>query len=267
MLCLALLAMHEPRRGMSEATRVGDARRPGSPYLLVLGIPTMWWIIASGALHNFNMYALGSFLPAFLIRYHHVTVQTAGFIAGIVVGSVGALGMLLGGRLGDAMVRRRANGRMLVACAALTLSVPCVFFALNRPPGALSSFMLLQGAATMLMYAYYSAVYPTMHDILEPSLRGTGMALYFFAMYALGASLGPLATGWISDFFARRAALAAHVTPLAQQTIPDTFRAAGLHQAMYVIPILGIILAAILLAGSLTVGKDMQKLKSWMEGV
>ena len=64
-LALAGLALliREPRRGSSEIKDIGTARRPGSPYRLVLGIPTMWWIIASGALHNFNMYAVG-ILPA-----------------------------------------------------------------------------------------------------------------------------------------------------------------------------------------------------------
>jgi hypothetical protein len=32
----------------------------------------MWWIIVSGALHNFNMYALGTFITSFLTRYHGV---------------------------------------------------------------------------------------------------------------------------------------------------------------------------------------------------
>ena len=55
------------------------------------------------------------------------------------------------------------------------------------------------------MYVYYASVYATLQDVVEPSLRGTAMALYFFAMYVLGASFGPLATGMLSDYFTRRA--------------------------------------------------------------
>jgi hypothetical protein len=32
----------------------------------------MWWIIVSGALHNFNMYAPGTFITSFLTRYQGV---------------------------------------------------------------------------------------------------------------------------------------------------------------------------------------------------
>ena len=59
------------------------------------------------------------------------------------------------------------------------------------------------------MYAYYSTVYSTIHDVVEPSLRGTAMALYFCAMYLLGASLGPVGTGLASDYFTFQAASAA----------------------------------------------------------
>ncbi len=265
-LALAGLALliREPRRGSSEIKNIGTARRPGSPYRLVLGIPTMWWIIASGALHNFNMYAVGSFLPAFLSRYHHVSLQTAGFISGIVIGSVGAGGMLLGGWLGDWMMLRRESGRMLVASWALLLSVPMSFLALMQPSGALTQFMLFQAAASMMMYVYYATVYSTVQDIVEPALRGTAMALYFFAMYVLGASLGPIGTGWVSDLMARRAAAAAGVTLLEASPIPEQFKAVGLHQAMYMVPLLGIALALVLFAGSVTVRRDMKKLQDWM---
>jgi MFS family permease len=227
------LFIREPRRGSSEIRDIGTARRPGSPYRLVLGIPTLWWIIASGALHNFNMYAVGSFLPAFLSRYHHVNLQTAGFISGIVIGTVGAGGMLLGGWAGDRMMLRRDSGRMLVASWALLLSVPLSFLALTQPSGALVPFVLFQAAASMMMYVYYATVYSTVQDIVEPSLRGTAMALYFFAMYVLGGSLGPVGTGWVSDLMARRAAAAAGIALQPTAPIPEAFKAAGLHQAMY----------------------------------
>jgi MFS family permease len=99
--------------------------------------------------------------------------------------------------------------------------------------------------------------------VVEPALRGTAMALYFFAMYVLGASLGPLGTGFASDFFTTRAAEAAGVATLSQQAL-EPFRAAGLRSAMYLIPALGVVLTSVLFAGSRTVTKDMEKLHRWM---
>jgi hypothetical protein len=43
-------------------------------------------LIASGALHNFNMYALGSFLAPLLMRYHGATLRQAGLMAMVIYG-------------------------------------------------------------------------------------------------------------------------------------------------------------------------------------
>jgi predicted MFS family arabinose efflux permease len=111
MLCaLAALFMREPPRGMLEEHKVGQRRRPGSPYLLVMSIPTLWWIIASGALHNFNMYALGAFLASFLIRFHQVSLSRAGLISMMVYGLSGSFGLIVGGIAADALYKRRMDG-------------------------------------------------------------------------------------------------------------------------------------------------------------
>jgi len=89
------------------------------------------------------------------------------------------------------------------------------------------------------------------------------MAVYFFAMYVLGASLGPYGTGLLSDLFTKRAAAAAGITEMSQAAL-EPFRADGLHNAMFIIPILAAILAGVLFAASRTVSKDVEKLQAWM---
>ncbi len=259
----------EPRRGGTELHQVGAQRRHGSPYFLVLSIPTMWWIILSGALHNFNMYALGSFLVPFLMRYHGAELQHATDLAAAMYGLAGIPGLLVGGFLGDRIIRVRRNGRMLVATVAIVLSVPLMILALGRPPRDLIGFSLLLGLGCLTMYTYYSTVYSTIQDVIEPSLRGTAMALYFMAMYLLGAVLGPLGLGVISDFFTRRAAIAGGVdltglqgAELVRALIP--FSPQGTHTAMYVVPLVGAALAAVLFAGSRTVTGDAERLERWM---
>jgi predicted MFS family arabinose efflux permease len=285
LLCaVAALAIREPPRGMAEERAVGATRRPGSPYWLVLSIPTVWWVIVSGALHNFNMYALGAFLSPFLIRFHHVTIREAGFVTMFVYGLSGIVGLVGGGLVADALYRRRVDGRLITGTAAIALSAPLMYFSLLRPGGDVWAFSVLMGSGIGIMYAYYSSVYATMQDVVEPSLRGTAMALYFCAMYILGASLGPLGTGVLSDYFTFKAAAAAGVATergigeLLVDILPtmvgrsklgvtpavEPFRAAGLHSAMYIIPTLAALLAIVLFAASRTVKSDVAKLQKWM---
>jgi predicted MFS family arabinose efflux permease len=284
-LCaIAALRIKEPPRGTVEEHAVGARRRDGNPFVLVLSIPTMWWIIASGALHNFNMYALGAFVSPFLVRFHHMSFSNAGWTAAAVYGFSGIVGLVAGGTLADRLYRQRVDGRLIVGTIAIAICAPLMFLGLMQAGGDVWSFALLMGTGCGVMYAYYSTVYSTIHDVVEPALRGTAMALYFCAMYLLGASLGPVGTGLASDYFTFQAASAAGaVEPLPFGALMgaelrsllgeskgfnlralEPFRAQGLHTAMYIVPILAAILAVVLFAASRTVTKDVERLRSWM---
>ena len=248
-LCaIGALFIDEPQRGMMEKRTVA-----ARPWRALLTIPTMWWLVLSGALHNFNMYALGSFLTPLLMRYHGATLRQAGLIAMATYGLGGIPGLLIGGALADRISIQRKNGRLLVGAVSILISIPLLLLALLTPAHHILMFVVFAAGGCMTMYVYYSSVYAALHDVVEPALRGTAMAFYFFAMYVLGASFGPIATGMASDFFTRKAAAAAGATIL------EPFRGQGLHSAMYLIPVLSTVLALVLFAASRTVARDMEK--------
>ena len=263
MCALLALIISEPARGAAEVHQITSSKRKGSPYLLVLSIPTMWWIIASGALHNFNMYAIGAFLSPFLQRVHHVNKLNAGMISMVVYGLAGVPGLIVGGLLSDRLVKHKRNGRLVLSSIAIFISAPFMYLGLSRAVGDLTGFIIFTGLGMAAMYVYYATVYSAIQDVIEPALRGTAMALYFFAMYVLGASLGPVGMGFLSSYFTRQAALASGVTDTSFQALRP-FAAQGLHSALYVVPVFGILLGLVLFAASRTVAKDMEKLQSWM---
>jgi hypothetical protein len=82
------------------------------------------------------------------------------------------------------------------------------------------------------------------------------------AMYLAGASLGPVGTGIISDDFTSQAATVAGVTDRSIRAL-EPFRGAGLHAAMYVVPILVSLLALVLFGASRTVTKVIEALHVW----
>ena len=264
-LCAAwALLLPEPARGAAERHAVGSAQREGLPVLLVLSIPTMWWVIASGALHNFNMYAIGSFLAPLLMRYHHLDIGEASRIAAVTYGLSGIPGLMLGGLLADALSHGSRNGRMVLAAMTFLLAAPLTFLGIHQAPGETGAFLAYMATGIALMYVYYSATYATIQDLVEPSLRGMAMAVYFFAMYLLGASAGPYATGFLSDRFSESAARAAGVTTFTTQTL-EPHRGAGLHAAMYVIPLFNAALTLCMFMASRTVARDAAKVQEWMK--
>jgi MFS family permease len=167
---------------------------------------------------------------------------------------VGAVGLLAGGWFADKISTRRRDGRLLLAACSMAIAAPSIFFALNQPKGSIPAFMLLMAIGTMTMFVYYATVYAAIQDVIEPRLRGTAVAIYFCAMYVLGASFGPLGLGMLSDHFAHRAMREAGSTAMT-----EAFKAAGLHSAMYIIPILAVLASLVLFAASRTVESDIRR--------
>ena len=254
-VALLILKLPEPPRGAADALRTAETRPPAggvSAFARVLRIKTLWWIVISGALHNFNVYAINAFQTPFLQRYHALNLRNAALVSALVVGLVGAIGLLAGGWASDRLSRRRADGRLLLASVTMMASVPCVFLALAQAPGSIVAFMIPMALGTTLSFVYYATVYAAIQDVVEPRLRGTAVAVYFFAMYVMGASMGTYLTGKLSDFLARRA-----MAEAGAPAMTEAFRALGLHDAMYVIPTLAFCCALVLFAASRTVGADM----------
>jgi MFS family permease len=220
----------------------------------VLRIPSFWWIAISGALVNFNLYAVATFFPPLFGRIHRLGVARAGIATGVIYAVGGVLGGLLAGIWGDRIVRRSRGGRMLVAAGATLLSAPLSYFGIHQGYGQVALAVTLLTVAYGLLNMYYGLVYASIQDIVPPALRGTSMAMYFLVMYLGGASWGTVIIGKLSDGFALRAA---HLAGAAGVT--ETFKAIGLQQALLVVPALSLALGLVLWAGSRTMEKDARE--------
>lgn len=209
----------------------------------------MCWLIVSGAIHNFSLYALSSFMTPYLMRYHGLDIRDANIIAMLVNGVFTLPGLLLGGLVGDLAGKFRHNGGLLVVAVATLLSIPLFVTAIFAEAGNTTLFLLTMGGAFALMYFYYSITYATIANITEPKLRGTAMSVYFMAMYLLGGALGPYIVGMVSDHFTRKAASLAGITQFTTEAL-EPFRGQGLQSAMLIVPALCVILAVVMvLAG------------------
>jgi MFS family permease len=251
---LGVLAMFLPNPPRGSADGQTGTATPRDPRAIreILRIPTMWWIILSGALLNLNMYALGGFLTSFMIRYHGLDIGGANLLVSVIIGFGGGLGMLAGGWMGDRAARKRANGRLRAAALSLALAAPTALIALQQSRGSYWSCAALLLPAAFLHYVYYSTVYASIQDIVEPVRRGTAMAVYFMAFY-FATAIGLYAFGRLSDYLAAGAVVAG-------ATATDS-RALGLYGAMYVIPVVAVLISTALWMGSRTIAADHARMK------
>ena len=198
----------------------------GSALALLPPCPTLVWIIVSGALHNFNMYALATFVPALLTRHHGLSVRAGGRALGP-DRSACSEGPASCREAGSATARprdaRRTPPRLRGGARALGAADRCCSWSSRAATSARAGLRLSRASSSCTSTT--RRVYATIQDVVEPALRGTAMAVYFCAMYLMGASLGPVGTGVLSDRLAARAAAAAG-SPAAT----EAFRAQGLHE-------------------------------------
>jgi MFS family permease len=251
LLVPVLLMLPEPQRGASDS---GSLAFVGGSVWAILRIPTLWWIIASGALLNFNLYALATFLPAFLSRVHGLSLASSGTATGVIYLVGGLSGCAVAGYFGDAVVRRRKDGRLLTSASLALLAAPLACLGVLQGPGEIRAAAIFLTLTYAVLSTYYGLVYSAIQDLVAPNQRGTTMAIYFLAMYACGASFGPLLTGRLSDLLAHRAAKLA-----GSFTLTESFRAIGLQQAMLIIPVLSVALSFVLYMGSRTMSTDIQR--------
>jgi predicted MFS family arabinose efflux permease len=257
---VALLAwrLRDPLRGAQEAYRVDAATPLDRPFLRLLRIPTLWWIILSGASFNFAAYAFGNFLPALMMRQHGVDVAQAGTISAIVLGVTGVIGLAFGGMIVDAVHARMRNGRLRLGCASVLVAAPLLWMGLNQPAGAVFASTTLLALGWMLSFIYYVSVYPSVQEVVDPRLRGTAMSVYFLFQYLLGAGFGTVVAGALSDAYAKRAMHLAQVSEMS-----ESFRATGLQASLSVlVPMALLITAVALWCASRRIAIDVAKVQA-----
>ena len=159
-----------------------------------------WWIAASGAVVNFALYSFSTFLPAFLTRYHGMSVAQAGIWTGIGSGVSGILGAAAAGAVGRSGEESPVAGGGRLAGGGGSGVRRDSHAGGQRGESAVWLAMTGYG----LLQMYYGLVYAAIQDVVGPAVRGRAMAVYFVVTYLGGASWGPLLTGRLSDFLARR---------------------------------------------------------------
>ena len=120
-------------------------------------------------------------------------------------------------------------------------------------------FIAVFSVGWLFAYNFYTCVYTAIQDVVEPRLRATAMALFFAGLYLLGGGAGPVVVGLLSDHFAKAAMAVA-----GADVMNESFKAIGLHDAMYLIPAALLMTLVFLYLASRCFSKDAERMKARM---
>ena len=198
----------EPQRGHWESSAQQSATEPLRQLFGELWVSKAFMRIAlAGLMMGFAGYGIGIWTPAFRVRSHGMTLQGAGAVMGLLGGAMAALGALLSGWLCDTLAKRDARWRIGVPALGCLLSMPTGLAFYSMPAGetiALGSFLIPKAVGYYMLFGitavwWTAPVYTVLSELIAPHRRATAMAIFNLGLTMLGAGLGPLVVGLVSD--------------------------------------------------------------------
>lgn len=198
---LVKMTLREPPRGFSDAAKV--VSEPPSAWVVIrslLSKPAFRHLAFAAALHNFAIYGVGNFYPAFLMRSHGLNIAEVGFQLAIVTVIGGVAGTYCGGMLSDRFATRRNDARYY-------LWIPALFLIVGFPISQLVLFvndpkivMWLLIPSIFCAAAYLAPNITATYRLVGVKERALASALLLFILNLIGLGFGPLLVGILSDW-------------------------------------------------------------------
>lgn len=198
----------EPVRGHFD----GNATPQGRDSLFT-AMRSMWAsrafmrILAASVLMTFAGFGIGIWTPAFLVRSYDLSLVAAGTLLGLVGGVCAILGTVFSGWLCDTLGKRNARWRVGVPLLGCAIALPCALLFLGLPASAVWIVNGTHVPYAMIPYGLFAfttvwwtgPVFAVLAELVEPRRRATVMALFQLVITLVGAGLGPMAIGMLSD--------------------------------------------------------------------
>jgi len=194
LLALVFWLLPEPPRGQTETVTTPSLERSTVEGLLRNGA----FITAclGMAMYTFAVGGLQVWIPTFLHRVRGMSVSRAGIVFGLIAAINGIVATLVGGWIGDRMLKRHDGAYYRFSGIAMVVAVPLMVLAvyatgrLMLPAIFLAVFVLLIGTGPSNTAVVNS---------VDAGIRSTALAVNTFVIHFLGDWPSPLLIGWISD--------------------------------------------------------------------
>lgn len=165
-------------------------------FRLIWGSPAFLCTTLGYGMVAFVSYA-GSYWGApYAERTFDIDKADLGWLIGAPGALAGFLGVILGGRVADALQERYPAGRIMVVLFGLLAPVPAVFGAYTTDSFAV--FVVLNFAGIALSSSALGAAAAASQSLVLPRMRGTATASFFLATTLVALALGPFMAGYVS---------------------------------------------------------------------
>lgn len=166
-------------------------------FRLIWGTPAFICTTLGYGLVSLAAYALAFWSPPYAETVLGLPKAQLAFVLGGSGALSGFLGVIIGGRVADALRERNPAGRILVILFGVVAPVVPIWIGYTTENALL--FYVMNFLAGMFGAAALGAAAATTQDLVLPRMRGTATASFFLGTTLVGLSFGPYMVGQISD--------------------------------------------------------------------
>lgn len=195
------LTVREPVRGLIENRQASDKQVPFSEVVSLLWRrKTFRHMAFACGLNAFAGYGTVNWIASFFIRSHDMSTGELGTWLALSTGLFGAIGVLLGGMLGDKLGKRDKRWYQWIPGLATILVVPFLIVVLLT--GSQYVALVCVFIPGLLQNVYLGNSIATTHGLVGLRWRSTASAILLLVINIIGLGLGPFAIGFLSDTLA-----------------------------------------------------------------
>ena len=249
LLALAVMFLKEPERGQFDSTKDAPTRdllpegyAGGSlktavlvPYLYVKRMVLLIWdlfhnpaFLAANlgmAAMTFSLGGIQVWMPQFLFKERHYTLEKANLLFGIIIVIDGVLASLAGGWLGDYLLPKMKSAYYMVSAASMLLGIPAMIVALFfRGPAMIPAI----GVAAFFLLFNTAPLNTAVLNSVGAHIRATALAANILIIHILGDVPSPTMMGWVAD---RRSLQTAFILPVIAMAISSAILFYGMKFA------------------------------------
>lgn len=166
-------------------------------FALTWGSPAFLCTILGYGTVAFMAYSASYWGAPYAERVFEVSKAELGFWLGGGGAVGGFLGVILGGRMADALFERTRGGRIWVVLFGLLSPIPFAIVQYTTPHFEL--FLVLNVVVGALAASALGAAAASSQALVLPRMRGTATATFFLATTLVGLALGPYTAGYVSS--------------------------------------------------------------------
>jgi len=193
LVAISVLFLKEPERGQFDSIKETPER---ASFVGLIRNPAFLTATLGMAMMTFSLGGIQVWMPQFLFSERHYSLEAANFDFGIIVVVDGILASLLGGWLGDYLLRRNKSSYYLVSAVSMALGVPFMIVALFVPGRLMIPAIAV--AAFFLLFNT-SPLNAAVINSVGAHIRATAIAVNIFIIHIFGDVPSPTMMGWVAD--------------------------------------------------------------------